>query len=188
MTTAGSVSYAYDWLGRRVSRTVSGGTTTCVYDGGQIIAEYNGGSLIRKYIYGPGIDEPVCMVASGGTYYYHFDGLGSVAALTDSGGTLVEKYPDDAMSYDAAMRLAQLKERQGQWLEAVEAYEFFLSRCGKDPRKVQTTFKLGNAYEQAGQKDLAFAIYSEYIRMAPVGDRYIPDAAKALLRLEGVGQ
>jgi RHS repeat-associated protein len=96
LTTAGSVSYAYDWLGRRVSRTVSGGTTTCVYDGGQIIAEYNGGTLLRKYIYGPGIDEPVCMVASGGTYYYHFDGLGSVAALTDSGGTLVEKYRYDA--------------------------------------------------------------------------------------------
>jgi RHS repeat-associated protein len=36
------------------------------------------------------------MVASGGTYYYHFDGLGSVAALTDSGGTLVEKYRYDA--------------------------------------------------------------------------------------------
>jgi len=96
LTTAGSVSYAYDWLGRRVSRTVSGGTTTCVYDGGQIIAEYNGGTLLRKYIYGPGIDEPVCMVASGGTWYYHFDGLGSVAALTDSGGTLVEKYRYDA--------------------------------------------------------------------------------------------
>ena len=96
LTTAGSVSYAYDWLGRRVSRTVSGGTTTYVYDGGQIIAEYNGGTLLRKYIYGPGIDEPVCMVASGGTWYYHFDGLGSVAALTDSGGTLVEKYRYDA--------------------------------------------------------------------------------------------
>jgi RHS repeat-associated protein len=96
LTTAGSVSYAYDWLGRRVGRTVSGGTTTYVYDGGQIIAEYSGGTLLRKYIYGPGIDEPVCMVASGGTYYYHFDGLGSVAALTDSSGTLVEKYRYDA--------------------------------------------------------------------------------------------
>jgi RHS repeat-associated protein len=95
LTTAGSVSYAYDWLGRRVSRTY-GTSTTYVYDGGQIIAEYNGGTLLRKYIYGPGIDEPVCMVASGGTYYYHFDGLGSVAALTDSGGTLVEKYRYDA--------------------------------------------------------------------------------------------
>jgi len=52
--------------------------------------------LIRKYIYGPGIDEPACMVASGGIWYYHFDGLGSVAALTDSGGTLVEKYRYDA--------------------------------------------------------------------------------------------
>ena len=111
MTTAGSVSYAYDWLGRRVSRTVSGGTTTCVYDGGQIIAEYNGGTLLRKYIYGPGINEPVCMVASGGTYYYHFDGLGSVAALTDSSGTLVEKYRYDA--FGATTILSPKVNRRG---------------------------------------------------------------------------
>jgi len=54
LTTAGSVSYAYDWLGRRVSRTVSGGTTTCVYDGqGNIVGLSNsGGALVEKYNYG----------------------------------------------------------------------------------------------------------------------------------------
>jgi RHS repeat-associated protein len=54
---------------------------------------------VAEYVYGPGIDEPVCMiVVSGGNetkYYYHFDGLGSVAALTDNSGTLVEKYRYD---------------------------------------------------------------------------------------------
>ncbi|MBA7661043.1 hypothetical protein ES703_69053 [subsurface metagenome] len=42
-----------------------------------------------------GIDEPICMidVASGNViYYYHFDGLGSVIALTDTSGTFVEYY------------------------------------------------------------------------------------------------
>jgi TolA-binding protein len=102
--------------------------------------------------------------------------------------TVIEQYPDSPMSFDAAMRLAQLKERKGQWPEAADAYEFFLAYCGNDSRKAQTTFKLGNAYEQAGQKDLAFTTYSEYIRMAPVGDRYIAPAASALLRLKGVGQ
>ena len=92
----------YDYLGRRVSRTIGSPGTTIefVYDGDQIIAEYNnGGNLLRKYIYGPGIDEPICMINISGSsetkYYYHFDGLGSVVALTNSYGTVVEQYHYD---------------------------------------------------------------------------------------------
>lgn len=52
--------------------------------------------LLQKYIHGPGVNEPVAMVASSVTYYYHFDGLGSVIALTSSSGTAVETYRYDA--------------------------------------------------------------------------------------------
>lgn len=84
-----TASYKYDYLGRRVSKTYHFSQTTIDYgyDGDQIIAEYNGnGTLLKKYIYGPSIDEPICMInVNGGEtrYYYHFDGLGSVVALTD---------------------------------------------------------------------------------------------------------
>ena len=64
----------------------------------QIIAEYDGnGTLLRKFIYGPGIDEPVCMinVANSHKYYYHHDGLGSVIALSDVNGVIVERYSYD---------------------------------------------------------------------------------------------
>jgi len=48
-------------------------------------------NLLRKYIYGPGIDQPVSMIEvddNNAAYYQHFDGLGSVVALSDStGGT-----------------------------------------------------------------------------------------------------
>ncbi len=43
-------------------------------------------SLLRKFIYSPGIDEPICLrVAADGNavYHHHFDGLGSVVALSD---------------------------------------------------------------------------------------------------------
>jgi len=53
------------------------------------------GALTAKYIYGPGIDEPISMERSGQTYYYHFDGLGSVTALSDSSGALTEQYSYD---------------------------------------------------------------------------------------------
>jgi hypothetical protein len=48
-----------------------------VYDGDHCIAEYDAYSnLRRKYIYGPGVDQPVCVIEAAqgyaGTYYYHF--------------------------------------------------------------------------------------------------------------------
>jgi len=68
-----------------VPKTVGQATTKYCYDGEQIIAEYNGSTLVKKFIYGPGIDEPICMIVVAGesetVYYYHFDGLGSLAAL-----------------------------------------------------------------------------------------------------------
>jgi len=75
-----------DYQGRCVKRGVEGcygvpptTVTEYCYDGDQIIADYNSsGVLLRKYVYGPGIDEPICMidVQNGNKlYYYHYDGL-----------------------------------------------------------------------------------------------------------------
>ncbi len=90
--------YTYDYLGKRVSKTVGGTTTKYCYDGDQVIAEYEDDVLVRKFIYGPGIDEPICMIDvadSNTVYYYHFDGLGSVVALSDVNGVIVEEYSYD---------------------------------------------------------------------------------------------
>ncbi len=82
--------------GRRVEKKVDGYSTRYVHDGDHIIAEYDGNNnLLRKYIYGPCVDKPVCMieVADGNaTYYYHFDALGSVVALSDAAGDTVQTY------------------------------------------------------------------------------------------------
>jgi RHS repeat-associated protein len=89
------IVYKQDVTGRRVEKKVDGYSTRYVYDGSQVIAEYDGNNnLLRKYIYGPGIDQPVCMidVADSKTYYYHYDALGSVVALSDSSGSTVETY------------------------------------------------------------------------------------------------
>jgi RHS repeat-associated protein len=95
-------SYAYDYLGRRISRTIYGAPNVTIryaYDGARIIAEYDGsGTLLRKFVYGPGLDEPICLidVANGNAaYYYHRDGLGSVVALSDVNNVLVERYAYD---------------------------------------------------------------------------------------------
>jgi RHS repeat-associated protein len=89
----GTISYSYDALGRRASKTVNGNITNYVYDGARVIAEYDGaGQLLRKYIHGPGLDEPVLMQTGATRYYYLFDSLGSVIGLTDASGGLLEAY------------------------------------------------------------------------------------------------
>jgi len=71
-----------------------------------VIAEYDGNDrLLRKYIYGARVDEPVCMIEvadSNAVYYYHFDGLGSVVALSDSDGDSCQSYEYSAYGQVAA--------------------------------------------------------------------------------------
>ncbi len=90
------IAYKHDVLGRRVEKKVDGYSTRYVYDGPHVIAEYDGNNnLLRKYIYGPCVDEPICMIEvadSNATYYYHYDALGSVVALSDSSGDTVQTY------------------------------------------------------------------------------------------------
>ena len=67
-------------------------TTTFVHAGDQVIAEYEGTSLKRRYIYGTYIDEPLAMVTSAGTQYYHQSRIYSVMALSNQSGQLAERY------------------------------------------------------------------------------------------------
>ena len=53
----------------------------------------------QESVYGPGIDEPIIIVVRSQetevSYYYHFDGLGSVVALSDPNADIVEQYSYD---------------------------------------------------------------------------------------------
>lgn len=94
-------SCTYDAFGRRISITCGTNTAYLVYDRIHCVAEVDAeGRPLRSYVYGPGIDNILAMrVYSGGsttTYYYLKDHLGSVAAVADSGGSIVEQYRYDA--------------------------------------------------------------------------------------------
>ena len=95
-TSWDEITYTYDPSGRRIEKDVDGDTTTYVYDGGNVIAEYDGNNnLTRKYIHGARVDELVCMIDvadSNAVYYYHYDGLGSVVALSNSSGDSCQSY------------------------------------------------------------------------------------------------
>ncbi len=75
-------------------------------DRGQCIAEYDVNDVqLRKYIYGPGIDQPICMIEvadANAAYFYHYDGLGSVIALSDADGDTVQVYEYEVYGQVAA--------------------------------------------------------------------------------------
>ncbi len=111
----GTHSYAYDAIGRRVSKTVDNGDgtfDTTVFSqltlpipplgtpGGQVLAEYAAGvapaTPERSYAFGSYVDEPLVMDDGASTLYYHRDGRYSVVALTDATGVVEEQYGYDA--------------------------------------------------------------------------------------------
>ena len=102
-----NITYKYDPSGRRIEKNVDGYKTRYVYDGGNVIAEYDGNNnLTRKYIHGARVDELVCMIDvadSSAVYYYHYDGSGSVVALSDSYGDSAQSYQYSAYGQVAAI-------------------------------------------------------------------------------------
>lgn len=106
-----TAEFKYDPFGRRIEKSVTenGITTTkrYFYDNEDIIIEYDEqGNIGNQYIHGLGIDEPLALTTSQGTYYYHVDGLGSVVALTDSNQKVVQDY-----QYDSFGNLKDQKNR-----------------------------------------------------------------------------
>ena len=96
VSPSNTVNYRYDGLGRRVEKEVIAGTTTVtryVYDQEDILLELDGSNqIIARYTHGPVIDEPLIMEKSGSSFFYHADGLGSITELTNSSGTVAQRY------------------------------------------------------------------------------------------------
>lgn len=89
----GFVEYVYGPLGRRLAKVVNGVRSEYRYDGEDLILEMDeNDSITASYTFGPGIDNPLSMTRSDTTLYYVKDGLGSVTALTDSVGDVVQEY------------------------------------------------------------------------------------------------
>ena len=106
-------SYTYDPFGRRLTTKTGTNTITHLYDGIHCIADLDSsGDLVRSFTYGPGVDNPLAMTVFGdetNTYYYLTDHLGSVLALTDEDGAIVESYEYDAFGNNRAFN-ADLEE------------------------------------------------------------------------------
>ncbi len=87
----GTATYQYDALDRRISKSTATDTIQYYYRGVQAIEERTATDT-TTYIYGTAIDDILSMRRNNQDYYYHKNHLGSVMAITDSTGTIVETY------------------------------------------------------------------------------------------------
>jgi RHS repeat-associated protein len=91
----------FDALGRRVWTWDGTTTNYMVYDGVHVLAEVDStGGLRRAYTHGPGIDNWLAMTVYTGvtakTYFYLTDHQGTVHAVADETGSIVESYRFDS--------------------------------------------------------------------------------------------
>jgi YD repeat-containing protein len=90
-------TFKYDPFGRRIYKSSSAGTSVYDYDGDNLIEETNSsGAVVARYEDTQNIDEPLAMLRSGATSYYHADGLGSVTSLSSAAGSIANTYTYDS--------------------------------------------------------------------------------------------
>lgn len=93
---ATTATFAYDAVGRRVSKTINGTTSNYVYDGPNIVGETNSGAT---FLTGLGIDETLAVESGNGTTTqiasYITDALGSTIRLADANGNKLVDYTYD---------------------------------------------------------------------------------------------
>ena len=129
------IAYTYDPAGRLATRDLDGQITRYVYDRDNVLGEFDGdGRLVRQYVNGLGVDH-LEGIKEGGflspdNYLCHSDRMGTVLALADMNGAVVQSYRYQAFGqpvaaggaidnprlfagrdYDEATGLYQLRQR-----------------------------------------------------------------------------
>ncbi|GGA37688.1 hypothetical protein GCM10010981_28540 [Dyella nitratireducens] len=88
------LSFIYDALGRRISKTIQGTATQFLYDGSNAVQETQG-STVNPILVGLGIDERFARNDVTGRTYFLTDLLNSTIALIDPTGAIKQKYSYD---------------------------------------------------------------------------------------------
>ncbi len=91
--------YLYDAIDRRTQKVLftPPSTANYVYDRLQCIEDRDGANTLqRQYVWGIELDNLLQEKTASATYFSHENAIGSICALTDGGGAVVERYYYDA--------------------------------------------------------------------------------------------
>ena len=96
ITPTSNIQYFYDGEGNRITKEVNGVRVNFIVDNNnptgfsQVLAEVdNEGNISADYTYGKDL---IAMENSQGSFFYHYDALGSTRNLTDMAGNITDTY------------------------------------------------------------------------------------------------
>lgn len=117
-------AFSYDGKGNRLKAVKNGVTTYYIYDrNGNVLAEADGNKNITElYIQGRGLLAMVTPTDQ--VYNYHFNAIGSTAAMTDQSQNIVNKY-----SYDVFGKVLNEVEAVPQPFKYVGQYGVMAENC-----------------------------------------------------------
>lgn len=91
-----TVRYGYAPNGARLWREEGGVKTSYLNDLADVVAEVDAkGQVVTGYVHGPGADDLLAARHEGKSFFYHWDVVRSVTALTDDQGQLAARYSYD---------------------------------------------------------------------------------------------
>jgi len=92
---ASIITYSYDAIGRRISKTTNGTLLKYTYSGAAQIEERNGSNVLLNRTLFTNFLSPILNEKNGNSFYYHQNELNSVEAISNSNGELIERYRYD---------------------------------------------------------------------------------------------
>jgi len=147
LTGDGNASYAYDSQ-NQLSQVSGSSSATLIhdplgrlyyvgptdatiyaYDGAAMIGEYrySDSQLLRRYVHGPGVDEPILWYEGSGATdrrWLHADERGSVAAVTDAGGTAIAVNTYDDYGIPGLGNMGRFQYTGQAWLPEIGLYHY----------------------------------------------------------------
>lgn len=141
-TAPGGVNLVYDAMSRLSQVNVTGAPDVGFgYSGLNLIGEYdrnNGNALLRRYVHGPGIDNPIVWYEGTGTSDRRFllsDERGSVIAVTNSSGGLIQANTYDEHGVPGTSNLGRFQYTGQTWIDELGLYyykaRFYAPTLGK---------------------------------------------------------
>jgi len=92
---ASVITYGYDAIGRRITKSINGTLLKYTYSGAAQIEERNSGNTLLNRTVFTNFLSPVLNEKDGNSYYYHQNELNSVEAISNNNGRLIESYRYD---------------------------------------------------------------------------------------------
>lgn len=164
-----TVTYSYDALGRRATRSVSPNTgapdtTSFLYDGVDVVLDRNSGGEV-DYLNGPGVDNKLSQRASTSTGSMQFlqDHLGTTIALTNEAGGVIGRPQYEAFGQSSGSSLTRY-DFTGRERDNVTGLLFYRARwydphLGRFMSEDPVGLKGGdtNIYSYAGNNPIGFS-------------------------------